>query len=71
MTDQEKYPKNSLPSNLPLLKLTVEQVRRIDQMLAEVGEYGEVQIIVQHGELRYINKVESHKLWGQDHRKDD
>jgi len=32
-------------------------------MLASVGEYGEVDLVVQHGELRYINKVESFNVW--------
>ncbi|MBI5953344.1 MAG: DUF2292 domain-containing protein [Chloroflexi bacterium] len=52
----------SLPNDLHLLKLTIEQVRRIDEMLDDVGEYGEVHIIVQRGELRYINKVESYRF---------
>jgi hypothetical protein len=48
---------------LQLKKLTLEQVRHIDAVLASLSEYGEVQLIVQHGELRYINKVESFKAW--------
>ena len=48
---------------LKLKKLTLEQVRHIDEVLAALGEYGEVHLIVQHGELRYINKVESFKAW--------
>jgi hypothetical protein len=63
MTDQEQGKKNLPQSNLKLLKLTLEQVRRIDQILADLGEYGEVHIVVQRGELRYINKVESYKFW--------
>lgn len=50
-------------SNLKLKKLTLEQVRRIDAVLASLGEYGEVHLIIQNGELRYINKVESFKAW--------
>jgi hypothetical protein len=52
------------PSSQPLkLKaLNLEQVRHIDQVLASLGDYGEVHLIVQHGELRYINKVESFKV---------
>ena len=47
-------------------KLDLEQVKHIDEMLASVGEYGEVHLIVQHGELRYINRVESHRAWKND-----
>ena len=45
--------------NTKLTKLTLDQVKHIDEVLASLGEYGEVHLIVQHGELRYINKVES------------
>ncbi len=48
---------------LRLRKLNLAQVKHIDDMLASVGDYGEVHLIVQHGELRYINRVESHKAW--------
>ncbi len=50
-------------TGLKLKKLDLDQVRHIDDMLASVGQYGEVHLIVQHGELRYINRVESHKAW--------
>ena len=62
MKKQEPLNKNSLPSDLKLYKLTLEHIRRIDEMLDEVGEYGEVHIIVQKGELRYINKIQSYSL---------
>lgn len=44
---------------LKLKKLTPEQVKHIDEVLASLGDYGEVHLILQQGELRYINKVES------------
>ena len=66
MKDREPLNKTPLPSDLKLYKLTLEQVRRIDEMLDELGEYGEVHIIVQKGELRYINKVESYRLWDKE-----
>ena len=56
---------------LDLKKLNLEQIRRIDALLASLGDYGEVHLIVQHGELRYINKVESYKAWNDDNRKPD
>ena len=49
------------PEAFKLRFLTPAQARRIDELLAQVGEYGEVRLVVQHGELRYINKVESFK----------
>jgi hypothetical protein len=42
--------------------LTLAQILRIDELLAAVGDYGEVQLIVQRRQLRYINKVESYKV---------
>ena len=59
--------------NEPLLglqKLSLEQIKRIDALLASLGEYGEVHLVVQHGELRYINKVESYKAWNGKNGKD-
>ena len=49
----------ALLPTLRLKKLTLDQVKHIDEVLASLGEYGEVHLIIQHGELRYINKVES------------
>ena len=46
---------------LKLKKLTLENVRHIDEILASLDGYGEVHLIVQRGELRFINKVESFK----------
>jgi hypothetical protein len=44
-------------------KLNLEQVKQIDEALASIGDYGEVHLILQRGELKYINKVESQKAW--------
>ena len=52
-----------LPSGTKLRMLSVEQLRQIDELLSSVGEYGEIHLAIQHGELRYINRVESHKAW--------
>jgi hypothetical protein len=59
----------SLIQALELKKLTLEQIQYIDRILASVGNYGEVHLIVQQGELRYINKVESFKAWKNEPRK--
>jgi hypothetical protein len=43
--------------------LTSQQVQQINELLAALGEYGEIHLIIQRGELKYINKVESQKVW--------
>ncbi len=57
--------KNAI-AELGLKKLNADQIKRIDGLLASLGDYGEIHLIVQHGELRYINKVESYKAWKDD-----
>ena len=54
---------SSILQSFKFEKLTLEQIRHIDQVLASLGDYGEVHLVVQHGELRYINKLESFKAW--------
>lgn len=66
MTDQ--IPQTGLPPGLKLYKLTLEYIKRIDEMLDELGEYGELHIIVQRGRLKYINKVESYSLSDKEDR---
>jgi hypothetical protein len=53
---------------LKLKKLNLDQIRRIDAVLASLGEYGEVHLVIKHGELRYINKVESFNAWRDEPR---
>ena len=55
-----------VPEGFRLRFLSPDQVRRIDELLCQLGEYGEVRLVVQHGELRYINKLESYKAWKTD-----
>ncbi|MBL8088988.1 MAG: hypothetical protein JNJ43_01575 [Anaerolineales bacterium] len=62
MTDQMTLGKVRMLADLNLLKLTPEHIKQIDEMLAEIGSYGQVHIIVENGHLRYINKVESRKF---------
>ena len=45
-----------------LKALTPEQVERVNELLTSIGDYGEIRLIIQRGELRYINKVESYKV---------
>jgi hypothetical protein len=61
---------NHSSPKLRLKRLSEEQVKIIDEYLTSVGEYGEVHLIVQNGELRYINKVESHRAWANGKRSD-
>ena len=42
--------------------LSPEAVSRIDQTLQEVGEFGEVTLIVMKGRLRFIQITRSEKL---------
>jgi len=62
-------PPSSSSEPLRLKSLNLDQVRHIDSVLASLGEYGEVHLIVQRGELRYINRVESFKVWKDDPNK--
>ncbi len=56
-------------NNLKLKKLTAEQIQQIDDFIASLGEYGEVHLVVQRGQLKYINKMESHKAWKDEEEK--
>ena len=55
-----------LLNGIKLKKLTVEQIQQIDRYLASLEEYGEVHLIVQRGVLKYINRIESHKVCRDD-----
>jgi hypothetical protein len=48
-------------NDLKLKKLSPEQVETINYYLNSMGDYGEIHIIVQKGEIRYINTMESHR----------
>lgn len=48
---------------LKLKKLTPQLIEEIDGYLASLGDYGEIRLVVQNGELRYINCMASHKAW--------
>ncbi len=69
MSSSDSKGKREFPTGLELKKLNVDQIRRIDALLASLGDYGEIHLIVQHGELRYINKVESYRAWKDDENK--
>ncbi|MBK9095365.1 MAG: hypothetical protein WAV70_17365 [Anaerolineae bacterium] len=48
----------------PLRTLTPSQITMVDLALAEVGEYGEVRIILQKNRVRYIEKLQSMDVQG-------
>jgi hypothetical protein len=62
MKKHEALRDKALPGGLMLYVLTLELIKRIDEMLHNMGEYGEIHLIVQRGNLRYINIVESYKV---------
>jgi hypothetical protein len=63
LNTSKSEPRGAASDGLKLKFLNLSQVKRIDDLLAHLGEYGELHLIIQHGELRYINKVESYKAW--------
>ena len=58
--------KNDSQDGLKLKFLSPAQIRQIDEVLTQLGEYGEIHLIIQRGELRYINKVQSYRAWTTD-----
>lgn len=42
--------------------LTPAQVLRIDELIDGLGDFGEVHLVVQKKQLRYINQVQSYKV---------
>ncbi|MBI2332950.1 MAG: hypothetical protein HYU84_12470 [Chloroflexi bacterium] len=69
MNNQEQSGNDQLPKDLNLVKLTREHIQRLDELLAELGDYGELHIIIEHGDLRYVNEVKSHKFWDLEKKK--
>lgn len=69
MNEREVPGNTQLPNDLRLVKLTREHIQRLDELLAEIGDYGELHIIIEHGDLRYVNEVKSHKFWDLEKKK--
>jgi hypothetical protein len=42
--------------------LTAEHVQLIDRALVEVGDYGEVRLIIEKGRLKFIQRVTSEEV---------
>lgn len=61
MNDTDAQNKQQQPM-FKLNRLMPHQVQKIDDYLTSIGEYGEVRLIVQNGQLRYINKLVSYMV---------
>ena len=46
-------------SDLALKVLSISQIQQIDNLLSELGPFGEVRLIKRKGRLRFVEKVES------------
>lgn len=46
-------------SGLMLKVLSLGQIQKIDEMLDELGPFGELRLIKKKGHLRFVEKVES------------
>ena len=45
-----------------LRKLTLNQVKRIDLLLEQIGEFGSVKLVVERGEVKYVEVTVSKRL---------
>ena len=68
---KESDPYVEQPPVTTLKKLKPEQVQEIDDYLTSIEEYGEVRLIVQNGQLRYINKMISYLVSARKPKKKD
>lgn len=55
-------PKAGVALSEPLMLLTPEQVLQVDRALASIGPFGEVRLVKVRGQLRFIQKLDSHDL---------
>lgn len=47
----------------PLFRhLKTSQIRQIDNMLDEIGDFGELHLIIEKGSLKYVEVVKSRRL---------
>lgn len=69
MNDQLGNGKARLSGNQKPVKLTPEQIKRIEELLSEIEDYGELHFIVQHGDFRYVRKLVNHNFWDLERKK--
>ena len=43
-----------LPINKSINQLTVDQVKLINQAMTDVGDFGEVRLVIERGQLHYL-----------------
>lgn len=48
--------------NVKLRCLSLSQLRRIDHLLEQLGDYGEVRLIVDKGAVKFVELVVSRKI---------
>jgi hypothetical protein len=58
----ESAPKAGVALSEPLMLLTPDQVLQVDRALASIGPFGEVRLVKVKGQLRFIQKLDSHDL---------
>lgn len=58
-------------TNADGFRLTSDQINQINEALSSVSEYGEVHLVIQRGVLKYINVLNSHKAWRDEHEDAD
>ncbi len=51
--------------SIEVLYLKVEQIKLIDKLLSEVGDFGEVHLVKDHGKLRFVRKITSENADGR------
>jgi hypothetical protein len=66
---KESDDQNAQQPTPKLKKLMPQQVQKIDDYLASIEDYGEVRLVVQNGQLRYINKLISYLVSTGDPKK--
>ena len=69
MNNQEENSKAQPSGGKKPVKLTPEQIKRIEELLAEIDDYGELHFVFQHGDFRYIRKIENFNVWDMERKK--
>ena len=61
--DRRKF---AILADMEFCRLTPNLIKQIDEVLNEIDKYGEVRIVVENGNLRYINVLKSDKANDED-----
>ncbi len=49
-------------SRIELRKLTPQQLKRLDHMLEEVGDFGAVRLVIEKGRIKFVEVTTSKRL---------